>query len=372
MLDRLRRRLAPVPLAFTVAVLPLRFLSLRGRSRAELEAEVLVLRHQLDVLRRQVPRPAYIETDRAVLAALSRFVARDRWPRTFLAKPATLLAWHRRFVNQRVYRAKRRRPGRPRTEAHLEALVCRLANENPSWGYRRIHGELAGLGYSGLGASTVWDILRRNGISPAPRNRESTWAQFLRQQAASIVSCDFFTVPTIGLRHLHVLVFIHHATREILHIAVTDRPTARFTTNAAKGLLMRLDDMGATIKFVIRDRGEQYAPDLFDHVFTSSDIRVIPTPFRSPKANAICERVIGTLRRECTDHFLILGTRHLHRILDEYVSHYNHHRPHRSLAQEPPYGRAEDHPTRDPRAGPIPILRRDVLSGLTHEYRTAA
>ncbi len=130
----------------------------------------------------------------------------------------------------------------------------------PSWGYRRIHGELAGLGYSTIGPSTVWDIPNRNGISPTPRNRESTWAEFLRHQAAGIVSCDFFTVPTITLGHLHVLVSIHHATREIPHIAVGDRPTARFTTNAAKGLLMRLDDMGATIKFVIRDRGGQYVP----------------------------------------------------------------------------------------------------------------
>jgi transposase InsO family protein len=371
MLDAVLRRLAPIPLAFSVVSLPLRFLPLRGRSRAELEAEVLVLRHQLEVLRRQVPRPRYEERDRAVLAALSRFVPRVRWPHAFLVTPTTLLRWHRRFVNGVAYRSERR-PGRPPTEAHLEALVCRLANENPSWGYRRIHGELAGLGYTTIGASTVWDILHRNGISPAPRHRESTWAEFLRHQAAGIVACDFFTVPTIGLRHLHVLVFVHHATREILHIVITNRPTARFTTNAAKALLMRLDDMGATIKFVIRDRGEHFAPHLFDHVFTSSDIRVIPTPLRSPKANAICERVIGTLRRECTDHFLILGPGHLHRILGEYIDHYNHHRPHRSLDQEPPYGRPEDHPTRDPRAGPIEIRRRPVLGGLTNEYSAAA
>lgn len=371
MVEALRRRLGPVPLAFTVVSLPLRFLSLRGRSRVELEAEVLVLRHQLDVLRRQVPRPRYAEEDRAVLAALSRIVPRPQWRRAFLVTPATLLGWHRRFVNGIVYRSQRR-PGRPPTEAHLESLVCRLATENPSWGYRRIHGELAGLGYTTLGVTTVWDILHRNGISPAPRHKESTWAEFLRQQATGIVACDFFTVPTITMRHLHVLVFVHHATREILHIAVTDRPTARFTTNAAKALLMRLDDMGATIKFVIRDRGEHYAPDLFDHVFTTADVRVIPTPLRSPKANAICERVIGTLRRECTDHFLILGPTHLHRILGEYVDHYNRHRPHRSLEQEPPYGRPEDHPTRDPRAGPIDIRRRQALGGLINEYHAAA
>jgi len=300
-----------------------------------------VLRHLLDVLSRQVPRSAHNERDRAVLAALSRLVPRERWSRAFLITPTTLSAWHRRFVNSIVYRSERP-PGRLPTEAHLEQLVCRLADENPSWGYRRIHGEFAGLGYSTIGASTVWDILKRNDISPAPWNRESTWAEFLRTQAAGVVSCDFFTVPTITMWHLHVLVFIHHATREILHVAVTDRPTARFTTNAAKGLLMRLDDMGTTIKFVIRDRGAQYAPDLFDHVFTTSDIRVILTPLRSPKANAICERVIGTLRRECTDHFLILGPTHLHRILREYIEHYNQHRPHRTLG-EPPCG-----PTRRP------------------------
>jgi transposase InsO family protein len=157
----------------------------------------------------------------------------------------------------------------------------------------------------------------------------------------------------------------------VVNIAVTDRPTARSTTNAAKGLLMKLDDIGATIKFVIRDRGGQYAPDLFDHVLTSNDVRVILTPLRSPKANAICERVIGTLRRECTDHFLILGPTHLHRVLGGYVDHYNRHRPHRTL-QEPPCGRPEDHPVRDPRAGPIDISRRQVLGGLINEYRAAA
>jgi len=129
--------------------------------------------------------------------------------------------------------------------------------------------------------------------------------------------------------------------------------------------------MGMSIKFLIRDRGVQYAPDLFDHVFTSSDVRVIPTPLRSPKANAICERVIGTLRRECTDHFLIVGPTHLHRILREYIDHYNQHRYHQTL-REPPCGRPDDHPLRDPRAGPIDITRRQVLGGLTNEYRAAA
>jgi len=301
MLDVLRFRLAPIPLAFTIASLPIRLLALRGRSRLELEAEVLVLRHQLDVISRQVPRPLYEERHRAVLATLSRLVPRERWSRAFLITPTTLLRWHHRFVNQLVYRSERR-PGRPTTEPHLETLVCRLANENPSWGYRRIHGELAGLGYSTIGASTVWDILKRNDISPAPRNRESTWAEFLRTQAAGIVSCDFFTVPTITLRHLHVLVFIHHATREILHVAVTDRPTARFTTNAAKGLLMRLDDMGATIKFVIRDRGVHYAPDLFDHVFTSSDIRVILTSSSSDRPTCTASLANTSITTTSTGH----------------------------------------------------------------------
>jgi len=369
-LEDLRRWLSPIPLAFSVASLPLRFASLRRRSRVDLEAEVLVLRHQLEVLRRQVPRPHYEERDRVLLAALSHLVRRDRWTATFMVTPTTLLGWHRRLTSWRN-RPPRRPRGRPPTHPDLEKLVCRLAEENPAWGYRRIHGELSGLGYQ-IGATTVWDILHRNDISPAPRNRDSTWAEFLRTQAAGIVSCDFFTVDTISLKRLHVLVFIHHATREILHIGVTDHPTARFSTQQARNLLMVLDEKGMRIKYLIRDRGVTYAPGLFDHVFDTADIEVIQTPLRSPQANAICERVIGTLRRECTDHFLIVSARHLHRILAEYVHHYNQHRPHRSLDQEPPSGRSEDRPVIDPADGPFPIRRTDILGGLIHEYRAAA
>jgi len=372
------RRPGPIPARASQALVRLCYWSLRRtlellalarRSGFDRDVELMVLRQENMVLSRQIGQPAHDDADRAILSALARVLPRPRWS-AFLVKPATVVGWHHRLASWRRARRSRHRTGRPPVDPAVESLVCRLARENPSWGYRRIGGELARLGVA-VAPSTVWAVLRRNNISSAPRNKESTWAEFLRTQAAGIVSCDFFCVPTITLRHLHVLVFIHHATRQILHIAVTHNPTARFTTNAAKGLLMRLDDIGATIKFVIRDRGCHYAPDLFDHVFTTSDIRVILTPLRSPKANAICERVIGTLRRECTDHFLILGPTHLRRILREYIEHYNQHRPHRTLG-EPPCGRPEDHPVRDPRAGPIDITRRQALGGLTNEYHAAA
>jgi len=268
--------------------------------------------------------PRYTDTDRAVLGGLSRLIPRRRWG-AFLVTPATLLAWHRNLAAAK-HTHPRRPPGRPKIDPNIEAVVVRLANENPSWRFRRIHGEFAVLDIT-IAASTVWEILHRHGSSPNPRTHTTTWAQFVRTQTAGIVSCDFFTVETIGLRTVHVLVFIHHATREILHVAVTDRPDARFTTQQARNLLMALDDRDMTIKYVIRDHGVTFVGHLFDHVFATADIQVIQTPFRAPKANAICERVIGTLRRECLDRLLIINQAHLRRVLRDYVDHYNQHRP---------------------------------------------
>jgi putative transposase len=193
---------------------------LRFRSEREKEIEILLLRHQLRVLERQVARPALTPADRALLAALSRLLPRDAWKRSLFVRPATVLRWHRELVARR-WTYPHRRPGRPPTAAKVRELVVRLARENPGWGYRRIQGELVGLGIR-LAASTVWEILQEAGIEPAPRRLEMSWAELLRAQAASILECDFLTVDTLFLRRFYVLFFIELASRRV-HLAGSRR-----------------------------------------------------------------------------------------------------------------------------------------------------
>src|SRR6266567_3494276 len=183
---------------------------LRRRSEREKEIEIVLLRHQLRVLQRQVARPQLTPADRALLAALSRVLRRRAWRRSFFVTPATLLRWHRELVARR-WTYPHRRPGRPGTPAEVRELVVRLARENAGWGYRRIQGELTGLGIK-IAASTVWSILRQAGIEPSPMRLESSWAEFLRQQAASILECDFLTVDTLFLKRFYVLFVIELAT----------------------------------------------------------------------------------------------------------------------------------------------------------------
>jgi transposase len=191
---------------------------LHARSDNAKEIEILVLRHQLAVLRRRTPRPRICWTDRAVIAALARLLpARRRLG--FLITPATILRWHRQLVRRR-WTTRPARPGRPAVPAGVRALIVRLATENPTWGYRRVHGELAGLGHR-IGASTVWKILRAVGIDPAPRRAGPTWAQFLRSQAQAILACDLFHLDTITLQRLYAFFVIEHATRQVHILGVT-------------------------------------------------------------------------------------------------------------------------------------------------------
>jgi putative transposase len=345
---------------------------LRFRSEREKEIEILLLRHQLRVLERQVARPALTPADRALLAAFSRVLPRPAWKRSSFVTPATLLRWHRELVARR-WTYPRRRPGRPPTLAERRELVLRLARENPSWGYRRIQGELVGLGIN-LAASTVWTILKEAGIEPAPRRLEQSWSAFLRAQAASILECDFLTVDTLFRKRFYVLFFIELSTRRVHLAGITTNPDGRWVTQQARNLLMQLDDDGLRRpRFLIRDRDGKFTRE-FDVVFHSEGIRVIKAPVRAPKARAHAERWVGSVRRECLDRILILGRRHLHQVLETYTRHYNAHRPHRALAQRPPVG---DVPPREekPIAGVSEvdeIRRRDLLGGLIHEYQLAA
>jgi putative transposase len=241
-----------------------------------------------------------------------------------------------------------------------------------AWGYRRIQGELVGLGVK-LAASTVWTILKEAGIEPAPRRLEQSWPEFLRAQAASILECDFLTVDTLFLKRFYVLFFIELATRRVHLAGITTNPDGRWVTQQARNLLMQLADEGVEPRFLIRDRDSKFTCE-FDEVFGSEGIRVIKAPVRAPKARAHAERWVGSLRRECLDRLLIVGRRHLTHVMTTYTVHYNEHRPHRFLGQRPPL--ALPPPTDEPAVGELLELdrlrRRDRLGGLIHEYQLAA
>jgi putative transposase len=325
--------------------------------------EILVLRHQVAVLRRQVHRPALEPADRVVLTVLSRLLPRPRWS-AFFVTPATLLRWHRELIARR-WTYPHARPGRPQVDKQVRDLVLRLAAENPSWGHRRIQGELVGLGYR-VAASTVWKILHQAGIDPAPQRAGPTWKQFLTAQAHTILACDFFTVDTVLFKRIYVLFFVQIATRQVYVVGVSAHPTGAWVAQQARNLLMDLDQRVAGLRFLLRDRDSKFTA-AFDAVFAADGIDVLKAPPRAPRANSFAERWVGTVRRECTDRMLIVGERHLATVLAEYTAHYNSHRPHRSLKQRPP-NRPMDVVT----ATNARVRRRPILGGLINEYSQAA
>jgi putative transposase len=334
-------------------------LVLRGRTDRSKDVELLVLRHQLAVLKRQVPRPRFGPSDRAIITALARVLGRDRWS-IILVKPDTILAWHRRLVaNHWTYP---HRPGRSSTAVETRRTIIRLARENPAWGYRRIHGELARLGIT-IAASTVWATLKKAGIGPAPNRTSQSWTTFLRAQAAGIVACDFFTIDTVMLRRYYVLFFIELDTRRVHLAGITTNPTGAWTTQAARNFMMGYEP---TIRFLIRDGAGQFVA-AFDDVFRSDGATIIRTPSYTPIANAYAERRIGTVRRELLDRTLIWNRGQLEQLLRDYIEHYNTHRPHRSLGQ-----RAPDNADVVAYRPGQPTRRHPTCGGLINEHRHAA
>ncbi len=325
------------------------------------EVEILVLRHQLRVLRRKSGRPKLRRLDRVFLSAAARKVPRERWG-SFLVGPATLLRWHRELVRRKwTYRSKR--VGRPPISAEVRELILRLAKENPRWGCVRIQGEIRGLGIR-VGATTIRSLLRRHGLGPAPRRDGPSWSEFLRAQAEGVLACDFFSVETVFLRTLYVLFFIEVGTRRLHITQATRNPDAAFVTQQARNLCLT-EGLPASVRFLVRDRDSKYTRS-FDAVFETEGARVILTPIRAPKANAFAERWVRTVRSEVLDLTLVLGRRHLHHLLARYAEHYNSHRPHRGIALAPPDA-CGAHPP--PPAGGR-ILRREVLAGI-NEYVAA-
>jgi hypothetical protein len=345
-------------------LLQLMILALRGDHANEVE--ILVLRHQVAVLRRQVRRVDLEPADRAVLAGLSRLLPRVRWA-AFFVTPATVLRWHRNLVARR-WTYPGRRPGRPSVTAQVRELVLRLARENPTWGCRRIQGELAGLGYR-LGASTIWGIVTGAGVGPAPRRAGRTWSEFLTAQAKGILACDFLHVDTIGLTRVYVLFLIEVATRRVHVLGATTNPSGQWVARQARNLMLELGERAARFRFLIRDRDAKYT-GMFDAVFGAESIEVLLTPPQAPRANAYAQRWVRTVRRECLDRILIYNTRHLLAVLGEYLTHYNGHRPHQGRGQRPPDRQTLPPPVMDLDARRV--RRHKVLGGLVNEYSQAA
>jgi transposase InsO family protein len=349
----------------------LHILIARLQSEHAKDVEIAVLRHQLAVLRRQVKRPEFHPADRALLAALSSVLPRGRWS-IFLVTPDTILRWHRRLVT-RKWTQPYRRGGRPPLADHLVALILRLARENPRWGYQRIHGELKKLGIQ-VSATTIRTVLLGNGLQPAPRRPPTTWRAFLRAQATGIIATDFFTVETVRLKTFYILFFIELATRRVRIGGVTDHPSGPWMVQRARELSMEMKTdrpRRSVPRFLLRDSDTKFTR-AFDDVFASAGTQIIKTPIQAPNANAIAERWVRTVRQECLDWLLIWGRRHLERVLDEYVRHYNDERPHRSLDFLPPRAVNGGSTVRVGAVAATAVRRRDRLGGLVHEYYEAA
>jgi transposase InsO family protein len=340
------------------------WLALLTRTSGAKDLEILVLRHENAVLRRQNPTPRLDWADRAVLAALIKLLPRALTAHR-LVTPATVLRWHRRLVAR--HWTYPHRPGRPPADPAVVALVEQMARDNPGWGYQRIQGELRGLGHR-VGASTIRRILKRLRIPPAPiRHDHTTWRQFLRTQASTMLACDFFHVDcALTLKRLYVFFVIEIGSRYVHILGVTANPDGPWTTQQARNLLMDLGERADQVTFFIRDRAGQFTAT-FDAVLADAGITVCKIPPRSPRANSYAERFVLTARTEVTDRMLILGQRHLRRTLAEYARHYNGRRPHRALRLQPP---RPDRPVVD--LTHERIKRRPVLGGLINEYERAA
>ena len=340
------------------------WLVLLARSSAAKDAELLVLRHEVALLRRTHPRPRLDWADRAVFATLIRLLP-VRLRKHRLVTPGTVLRWHRRLVARKW--TCPHRTGRPPVSTEIAALIERLATENHGWGYQRIQGELLKLGHR-VGVSTIRRVLRALKIPPAPeRGSDTTWRTFLRTQAATMLATDFFHVDcAVTLQRLYCLFVMEVGSRYVHILGITANPDGPWATQQIRNLLMDLGDRAAGFRFLVRDRAGQFT-SAFDAVLAGAGIEVVKIPPRSPKANAYAERFVLTARKEVTDRMLIFGERHLRTILAQYEAHYNGRRPHRSRQLCPP---RPDHPVAD--LSRKRIQRRPVLGGLINEYERAA
>jgi putative transposase len=314
---------------------------LRGLSNHEKDLEILILRHQLDILERKRTQPIKIsKAEKLTLAVLANKlkIASNRPAsqlRNFLRilQLETVLKWHRELVRRKWTQDHPNKGGRPKIDAGLEALIFRLAVENPRWGYGKIEGELIKLGVK-LSQTTIRNVLNRKGIVPSPvRFGSIGWRRLMKHYKDQIIACDFFTIETFWLKTLYVFFFIELGLRRVHLAGITANPDSAWVTQQARQLVWNLEEDDADLKFLIHDRDSKFT-DAFDSVFKAADLHVIHTPHRAPNANAYAERWVRTVREECLDHLLIMNQTHLKRVLDKYIGYYETSRPHQGLDQQ--------------------------------------
>jgi putative transposase len=345
----------------------LELIVLVGRCDRTKELEILLLRHELAILRRQVNRPRFEPHDRVLLAALSRICRAARGAPSWCSRRrccAGTAGWSPAAGPIRTDV----RDGR-RSAVRCASWPC-VSRENPSWGYQRIVGELPKLDIT-VSATSVRNILAAAGLPPAPRRHSQSWRSFLQAHADSMLACDFFTVDTVWLRRLYVLVFLSVGSRRIEYLACTSNPNTAWMLQQARNLLMELDDRDRQVRFLIHDRDAKF-PRAFDALLGIEEIKVIRTPVQAPNANAHMERWVGSVRRECLDRLLIVGRRQLEHVLRVYIHHYNRQRPHRALDLRPPDASAPSPVRTESTPHALHVSRRDLLGGLIHEYELAA
>ncbi|MEV0615112.1 integrase core domain-containing protein [Nonomuraea sp. NPDC050404] len=359
-------------LTVTNAFAALRLLPMSDRDK---DVEILVLRHQIAVLERQLgadTRVRFAPEDRAFLTALLASLPREVLRRLrLLVRPDTALRWHRDLMQRRHARTCRpKRPGRPPTVRSIRALILRLVRENPGWGYRRVHGELTTLGIT-VAPSTVWEILKQPGLDPAAERASTTWADFLRSQADALLACDFIETVILNGQRQYILTVIEHADRRVRMLGTTTHPTADWVIQAIRNLMMDLENAGRRARFLIRDRNGKF-PALMDEILAQAGIKTVLTGIRMPRMNSIMERWVQSCRHELLDRCLIWNERHLRHAPREYEHFYNHHRAHQALNQAAPLRPVPD-PIADPERIIDPNIRqRDRLGGVLHEYSHAA
>ncbi|HSH79977.1 MAG TPA: integrase core domain-containing protein [Herpetosiphonaceae bacterium] len=345
-------------------------IGLNRRAKHDKDVEILLLRQQLRILQRKHPHPPRLSRwEKLTLVVLAgKLTALTSTARTqlghvvLLFKPDTLLKWHRELVRRKWTFNRGASRGRPPTSPELEALLLRLAQENPTWGYGKLEGELGKLGYV-IARSTVRDVLKRQHIPPASERSKlgSSWRTFLAHYQEEVIACDFFIVETAWLKTLYVLFFIELGSRRVHLAGCTAAPTTAWVTQQARQFSWKLRDGRVSARFLIHDRDAKF-PAAFDAVFSSEEVGIIRTPVRAPNANAFAERWIRSVREECLDKLLIVGERHLHRVLTTYETYYNHARPHQGIDQQCPV------PLQRSITGDGPIERRDLVGGVLHDY----
>jgi transposase InsO family protein len=341
----------------TLIRLALLMLRLAFRGQSDLILENLALRHQLAVLSRRPTRPRLRPADRLFWSWLSRLWSGWRM-QLVIVQPATVIGWHRSAWRRYwAWKSRGPRPGRPRIDPSLQQLIRRMTRENPRWGHMRVLGELRKLGFR-VSLQTV-----RRYRKDVPRSPDQGWHTFLVNHRREIWAADFFTVHTLTLKTLYVFFFIGHDRRTLIHLNVTDHPTASWVWRQ----LLEATPWGEQPRFLIRDRDRAYGSSFVPHA-RAIGIETVLTPIATPQANGVAERLVGTLRRECLDHVLILNERHLTHVLREFARYYNEERPHRTLALAAPRG------------SPVPLQPADasrvrttaLLGGLHHIYAVAA